>query len=149
MRRDKECNGILNGRIANHVINSGWIGNLLAILNHASDMKAQGFCRSASRFFQSSTSRNAPRKIWEAYAKIRFTILMQICDIIHQLPQPNACLLFDASQRANWYVSNRMWHSDPSRLHRMLELLVATAMRDFVPAILIQTLDDLPAGHKR
>jgi hypothetical protein len=30
----------------------------------------------------------------------------------------------------------------------MLELLVATAMRDFVPAILRQTLDDLPAGHK-
>ena len=50
--------------------------------------------------------------------------------------------------RAYWYISNRMWHSDPSRLHRMLELLVAAAMRDFVPAILIQTLDDFPAGHK-
>src|SRR2546421_10827871 len=73
---------------------------------------------------------------------------ISVRDVIHQSPQPNACLLFDASQRANWYISNRMWHSDPSRLHRMLELLVATAMRDFVPAILLQTLDDLPAGHK-
>src|SRR2546429_6091608 len=88
-------------------------------------LKAQGFCRSAPRFFQSSTSRNAPRKIWEAHAKIRFTILMQICDVIHQSPQPNACLLFDASQRANRYTSNRMWLSDPSWLHRMLELPVA------------------------
>src|ERR1700693_4121400 len=69
-------------------------------------MKAQGFCRSAPRFFQSSTSRNAPRKIWEAHAKIRFTILVQICDVIHQSAQPNACLLFDASQRANRYISN-------------------------------------------
>jgi hypothetical protein len=98
MRRDKECHGILNGRIAYQVINSGRIGNLLAILNHTSDMKAQGFCRSAPRFFQSSTSRNAPRKIWEAHAKIRFTILMQICDVIYRSPQPKACLLFDASQ---------------------------------------------------
>jgi hypothetical protein len=30
----------------------------------------------------------------------------------------------------------------------MLELLVANAMRDFVAAILIQTLNNLPAGHK-
>ena len=52
-------------------------------------MKAQGFCRSAPRFFQSSTSGNAPRKIWEAHAKIRFTILMQICDVIHQSPNPS------------------------------------------------------------
>src|SRR6266480_4031358 len=91
MSRDKKRHGILNGRIAYHVINSGWTGNLLAILNHTSDMKAQGFCRSAPRFFQSSTSRNAPRKIWEAHAKIRVTILVQICDVIHQSPQPNAC----------------------------------------------------------
>src|SRR6267154_727910 len=131
MSRDKKRHGILNGRIAYHVINSGWTGNLLAILIHTSDMKAQGFCRPAPRFFQSSTSRNAPRKIWEAHAKIRFTILMQICDVIHQSPQSNACLLFDASQRANRYISNRMWHSDPSWLHRMLQVLY-----------------DFSAGHK-
>src|SRR5437879_6378986 len=125
MSRDKKRHGALNGRITCHVINSGWTGNLLAILNHTSDMKAQGFCRSAPRFFQSSTSRNAPRKIWEAHAKIRFTILMQICDVIHQFPQPNACLLFYVSQLANCYISNRMWHSDASRLHRMFELFVA------------------------
>jgi len=111
-------------------------------------MKAQGFCRSAPRFFQSSTSRNAPRKIWEAHAKIRFTILMQICDVIHQSPQPNDCLLFDASQRANRYISNRMWHSDPSWLHRMLELLVAPNMRTLIPAVLLQALYDFSAGHK-
>ena len=111
-------------------------------------MKAQGFCRSAPRFFQSSTSRNAPRKIWEAHAKIRFTILMQICDVIHQSPQPNACLLFDASQRANRYTSNRMWHSDPSWLHRMLELLVAPNMRNLIPAVLLQALYDFSARHK-
>jgi|SRR5580700_4407655 hypothetical protein len=110
-------------------------------------MKAQGFCRSAPRFFQSSTSGNAPRKIWKANAKIRFPILMQICDVIHQLPQPNANLLFDASQRGNWYISNRMWHSDPSRLHRMLELLVAANMGNLIPAVLFQSLDDLSAGH--
>src|ERR1700676_3729227 len=148
MSGDKKRHGILNGRITCHVINSRWIGNLLAILNHTSDMKAQGFCRSAPRFFQSFTSSNAPRKIWEAHAKVRFTILMQICDVIHQSPRTNACLSFDASQRANRYISNGMWHSDPSRLHRMLELLVATAMRDFIPASLPQTLDDLPAVHK-
>ena len=111
-------------------------------------MKAQGFYRPAPRFFQSSTSRNAPRKIWEAHAKIRFTILMQICDVIHQSPQPNDCLLFDASQRANRYISNRMWHSDPSRLHRMLELLVAPNMRNLIPAVLLQALYDFSAGHK-
>ena len=111
-------------------------------------MKAQGFCRSAPRFFQSSTSRNAPRKIWEAHAKIRFTILVQICDVIHQSPQPNARLLFDASQRANRYISSRMWHSDPSWLHRMLELLVAPNMRNLIPAVLLQALYDFSAGHK-
>src|SRR5213082_2505660 len=104
---------------------------LLSILNHTSDMKAQGFCRSAPRFFQISTSRNAPRKIWEAHAKIRFTILMQICDVIHQSPHTNACLLFEASQRANRYISKSMWHSDPSWLHRMLEL-VAPNMRNLI-----------------
>ena len=110
-------------------------------------MKAQGFCRSAPRFVQSSTSGNAPRKIWEAHAKIRFTILMQICDVIHQSPQPDACLLFDASQRADWYISNRMWHSDPSRLHWMLELLVAPNVRNLIPAALLQALFDFSAGH--
>src|SRR5256884_9809140 len=148
MSRDKKRHGILNGRIAYHVINSGWTGNLLAILNHTSDMKAQGFCRSAPRFFQISTSRNTPRKIWEAHAKIRFTILMQISDVIHQSPLPNACLLFDASQRANRYISNRMWHSDPSWLHRMLELLVAPNMRNLIPAVLLQAPYDFSAGHK-
>ena len=64
-----------------HIINRGWIGNPLAILNHTNDMKAEGFCRPAPGFFQSSTSRNAPRKIWETHAKIRLTILMQICDV--------------------------------------------------------------------
>ena len=148
MGRDKKRHGILNGRIACHFINSGWIGNLLAILNHTSDMKAQGFHRSAPRFFQSSTSRNAPRKIREAHAKIRFTILMQIGNVIHQSPQPNTCLLLDASQRANWYVSNRMWHSNPSRLHRMFELLVAPNMCNLIPAVLSQALYDFSAGHK-
>src|SRR5438445_11678639 len=148
MSRDKKRHGIVNGRIGYHVINSGWTGNLLAIRNHASDMRAQGCCRSAPRFFQSSTSRNAPRRIWEARAKLRFTILMQICDVIHQSPQPNACLLFDASQRANRYISNRMWHSDPSWLHRMLELLVAPNMRNLIPAVLLQALYDFSAGHK-
>jgi hypothetical protein len=58
----RNANGILNGRITYHVINSGWIGNLLAILNHTSDMKAQNFCRPAPRFFQSSTSHNATQE---------------------------------------------------------------------------------------
>src|SRR6476661_172731 len=133
---DKKRHGPFKGRI------------ICNVLNHPSDMKAQGFCRSAPRFFQSSTSGNAPRKIWEAHAKIRFTILMQICDVIHQSPQPKACLLFDASQRANWYISNRMWHSDPSRLHRMLELLVAPNMGNLIPAVLFQALYDLTAGHE-
>jgi predicted RNA-binding protein YlxR (DUF448 family) len=62
--------------------------------------------------------------------------------------ESNACLLFDASQRANWYISNRMWHSDPSRLHRMLELFVALNMRNLIPAILLQGLYDFSAGHK-
>src|ERR1700730_6570589 len=144
----KKRHGILNGRITCHVINRRWIGNTLAILNHASDMKAQGFCRSAPRFFQSLTSRNAPRKIWEAHAKIRFTILVKICDIIHQSPQPDACLLFDAPQRTNWNISNRMWHSDSSRLHLMLELLVAPNMRNLIPAVLLQAPYDFSAGHK-
>src|SRR6202041_2239406 len=122
---------------------------LLAILNHPSNMKAQGFCRFAPRFFQSSTSGNAPRKIWEANAKIRFTILMQICDVIHQSPQPDACLLFDASQRADWYISDRMRHSDPPRLHRMLELLVAPNLRNLIPAALLPALYDLSAGHPK
>src|SRR5580704_7268395 len=111
-------------------------------------MKAQGFSRSAPRFFQSSTSGNAPRKIWEAHAEIRFPILMQICDVVHQSPQPYASLLFDASQCANWYISNRMWHSDPSRLHRMLELFVAPNMGNLIPAVPFQALYDLSAGHK-
>jgi len=51
--------------------------------------------------------------------------LRSSCNIIHQLSRSNARLLFNASQRANWYIANRMWHSDPSRLHRMLELFVA------------------------
>src|SRR5580700_4864515 len=148
MGGDKKRHGALNGRITFHVINAGRTGNLLAILDHPSDMKAQGFCRSAPRFFQSSTSGNAPRKIWEANAKIRFPILMQISDVIHQSPQPYARLLFDASQRANWYISNRMWHSDPSRLHRMLELLVAPNMGNLIPSVLFQVLYDLSAGHK-
>src|SRR5580692_920100 len=147
MGGDKKRHGALNGRITFHVINAGRIGNLLTILNHPSNMKAQGFCRSAPRFFQSSTSSNAPRKIWEAHAKIRFTILMQICDVIHQSPQPNACLLFDASQRADWYISNRMWHSDPSRLRRMLELLVTPNVRNLTPAVLLQAPYDFSAGH--
>ena len=105
-------------------------------------MKAEGFCRSAPHLFQSSSSGNAPRKIWEAHAKIRFTILMKICDVIHQSSQPNARLLFDASQRANRYISNRMWHSDPSRLHWMLELLVAPNMSNLIPAVLFQALYD-------
>src|SRR5712664_2075953 len=71
---------------------------------------------------------------------------MKICDVIHQSPQPNACLLFDASQRANRYISNRMWHS--AWLHRMLELLVAPNMRNLIPAVLLQALYDFSAGHK-
>jgi len=143
MGGDKKRHGAPNGRITCHVINAGRIGNLLAILNHPSDMKAQGFCRSAPRFFQSSTSGNAPRKIWEAHAKIRFPILVQICDVIHQSSQSYASLLFDASQRANWYISNRMWHRDLSRPHRMLELLVAPNMGNLIPAVLFQALYDL------
>jgi len=57
-------------------------------------------------------------------------------------------LLFDASQRANRYISNRMWHSDPSWLHRMLELLVAPNMRNLIPAVLLQAPYDFSAGHK-
>src|SRR2546421_3195637 len=73
---------------------------------------------------------------------------ISIRDVIHQSPQPNACLLFDASQRANRYISNRMWHSDPSWLHRMLELLVAPNMRNLIPAILLQAPYDFSAGHR-
>src|SRR5262249_40411940 len=68
--------------------------------------------------------------------------------VIHQSPQPNTCLLLDASQRTNWYVSNRMWHSNPSRLHGMFELLVAPNMCNLMPAVLSQALYDFSAGHK-
>jgi len=56
-------------------------------------------------------------------------------------------LLFDASQRADWYISNRMWHSDPSRLRRMLELLVTPNVRNLTPAVLLQAPYDFSAGH--
>ena len=41
-----------------------------------------------------------------------------------------------------------MWHSDPSRLHGMLELFVAPNMRNLIPAVLLQELDDFSAGHR-
>jgi hypothetical protein len=41
-----------------------------------------------------------------------------------------------------------MWNSDPSRLHRMLELLVAPNMRNLIPTILLQAPYDFSAGHK-
>jgi hypothetical protein len=41
-----------------------------------------------------------------------------------------------------------MRNSDPSRLHRMLELLVAPNMRNLKPTILFQAPHDFSAGHK-
>ena len=41
-----------------------------------------------------------------------------------------------------------MWHSDPSRLHRMLELLVAPNMDNLIPAVPFQALYAFSTGHK-
>jgi len=58
-------------------------------------------------------------------------------------PQPEAGLLLDASQRSDRYVPLRMRNSDPSRLHRMLELDMAALAGRLTPAVILKSPDDL------
>ena len=50
-------------------------------------------------------------------------------------------------RRADGDVPHRMRHGDSPLFRAVLELLVTSLMRNFVPAVFPQTLDDLTAAH--
>jgi hypothetical protein len=63
------------------------------------------------------------------------------------LPQPDACLFFDASKRADGDVTHRMRDRNSAGFGGVLELLVTPLVRNLIPAVVPQMLDDLPAAH--
>jgi len=144
--RDKERHGTLNGRIAytSSTVDGLGIFSPSSTIPAIYKLKASAALRRASS--KVLPARNAPgnlgssrqNPIYDPYADMR---------CIHQSPQPNACLLFDASQRANRYISNRMCHSDPSGFTGCLNCLWLPTCATSIPAVLLQALYSFSAGH--
>ena len=63
------------------------------------------------------------------------------------LPQFDACLLFDAAQRPDGDVALWMRHRYPAFLGRMLELSMTAFPTDLVPSVRNEGRYDLPALH--
>jgi len=63
------------------------------------------------------------------------------------LPQPDVGLFFNASKRADRDVADRMWDSDSSFFRAVLKLFVTPFVRNFIPAVFPQSLDDFTAAH--
>ena len=68
--------------------------------------------------------------------------------MVAPLPELEARLFFDASEGAFGNIS--LWgnNRNPAGLDRMLELLMASGLRDLEPAVLLEPADDFPAVHR-
>jgi hypothetical protein len=68
--------------------------------------------------------------------------------MVAPLPELEARLFFDAPERSFRNIS--LWVNDrnPSSFDGMLELFVAPGLRNFEPAVLLESANDFPAVHR-
>jgi hypothetical protein len=69
--------------------------------------------------------------------------------MVAPLPELDARLYFDASERSFRYISLGVDNRNPARLDGMLELLMATGLRNLEPAVVFEPANDFPAVHRR
>ena len=57
-------------------------------------------------------------------------------------------MFFDAPEGSCGNISLGIDNCNPARFDGMLELLVATGLRDFEPAVMLESANDFPAVHR-
>ena len=68
--------------------------------------------------------------------------------MVSPLRELETSLLFDALEGSFRNIFFEERHRDPTRLYGMLELLMATCLRNLKPAVLLEPADDFPAIHR-